>query len=42
MQWVPGDLSPENGRLRREAHHSPPATVDIKNAWSYEYICPPR
>jgi len=29
MQWVAGDLSPKNGRLRHEAHHSPPATVDI-------------
>jgi len=41
MQWVARELSPKNGWLRREAHHSSPATVDIKNAWSYEYICLP-
>jgi len=41
MQWVPGDLSPENGQLRREAHHSPPTTTDIKNAWSCKYISLP-
>jgi hypothetical protein len=31
IQWVPGALSPEVKRLGREADHSPPAIVEVKN-----------
>jgi hypothetical protein len=31
MQWVPGDLSPGVKRPGREADHSSPFRVDVKN-----------
>jgi len=30
IQWVPGAFNPE-----READHSPPPSIIVKNAWSY-------
>jgi hypothetical protein len=34
-QWLPGALSLAVKRPGREAHHSPPSSTDVKNAWSY-------
>jgi hypothetical protein len=31
IKWVPGDLSPDVKWWRREADHSPPSIVEIKN-----------
>jgi hypothetical protein len=35
IQWVPGALSLVVKRPGREADHSPPASAEDKNAWSY-------
>jgi hypothetical protein len=35
IQWVPGALSPGVKRPGREADHSSPFSVEVKNAWSY-------
>jgi hypothetical protein len=35
IQWVPRALSPGVKRPRREADHSPPSNVEVRNAWSY-------
>jgi hypothetical protein len=35
IRWVPGALSPEVKRPGREADHSPPSSVEVKNAWRY-------
>jgi hypothetical protein len=35
IQWVPAVLFPRVKRLRCEADHLPPSSVEIKNAWSY-------
>jgi hypothetical protein len=35
IQWVPGALSLEVKRPGREAHHSPPSSAEVKNAWRY-------
>jgi hypothetical protein len=35
IQWVPGALSLGVKRPGREADHSPPSIVEVKNAWSY-------
>jgi hypothetical protein len=34
IQWVPGDLSQGIKLLGSEVYHSPPSSVEIKNAWS--------
>jgi hypothetical protein len=34
IQRVLGDLTPGVKRLWREAHHSPPSSAEVKNAWS--------
>jgi hypothetical protein len=39
MQWVPG-IFPEIKQLKREADHSPPSSVELKNAWSYTSTSP--
>jgi hypothetical protein len=35
IQWVPGALSLEVKWPGREAHHSPPTSAEVKNAWGY-------
>jgi hypothetical protein len=35
IQWVPGTLSLGVKRPGRKADHSPPCSVEVKNAWSY-------
>jgi hypothetical protein len=35
IQWIPGALSLGVKLTRREADHSPPSSVEVKNAWSY-------
>jgi hypothetical protein len=35
IQWVPGALSPEVERPRREEHHSPPESAEDKKRWIY-------
>jgi hypothetical protein len=35
IQWVPGVLSPGVKRQGREAHHSPPASAEVKKMWIY-------
>jgi hypothetical protein len=35
VQCVPGVLSLEENRPGCEADHSPPSSVEVKNAWSY-------
>jgi hypothetical protein len=35
IQWVPKSLSPGAKRSGCEAHHSPPAIVEVKNKWIY-------
>jgi hypothetical protein len=35
IQWVPGALSPGVKRSGHEAEHSPPASVEVKDEWSY-------
>jgi hypothetical protein len=34
-QWVPGTLSPEVKRPRREADHSFPTSAEVKKMWTY-------
>jgi hypothetical protein len=34
IQWVRRVLSPGVKRQRRETHHSPPSSAEVKNAWS--------
>jgi hypothetical protein len=38
IQWVPGTLSLGLRLPGREANHSPPSNVEVKNAWSYTSI----
>jgi hypothetical protein len=38
VQWVPGALSLVVKRPGREADHSHPSSVEVKNAWSYTSI----
>jgi len=40
VHWVWGALSPGVKRPGREAGHSPPASAEAKNAWSYTYTLP--
>jgi hypothetical protein len=42
IQWAPGSLSLEVKRPLREAHHSPPSSAEVKNAWSYTSTPPIR
>jgi hypothetical protein len=35
IQWVPDALSLKVKRPESEADHSPPSSVEVKNAWSY-------
>jgi hypothetical protein len=35
IQWVPGTLSLGINHPGREADHSPPSSVEVKNAWSH-------
>jgi hypothetical protein len=35
IQWVPAVVSPGVKRPWREADHSPPSNVEVKNAWRY-------
>jgi hypothetical protein len=35
IQWLPGALSLVVKRPGREADHSPPSSVELKNAWGY-------
>jgi hypothetical protein len=42
FQWVPGALSLGVKRPGREAHHSPPFSAEVKNAWSYTSTSPIR
>jgi len=35
IQWIPEALTPRTKRPGREADHSPPSRVKVKNAWSY-------
>jgi hypothetical protein len=35
IQWTPGALSVGVKRPGREADHSPPSSVEVKNEWSY-------
>jgi hypothetical protein len=42
IQWVPGSLSLRVKRPGREADHSPPTSVKVKNAWSYNFTSPIR
>jgi hypothetical protein len=42
IQWVPAVLSPGVKRPGCEADHSPPSSVEVKNAWSYTSISPIR
>jgi len=35
IKWIPEALSLGIKRPVREADHSPPSTVEVKNAWSY-------
>jgi hypothetical protein len=35
IQWVPGTLSLGVKRPGREAHHSPPSSAEVNNAWCY-------
>jgi hypothetical protein len=37
IQWVPGALFLGLKRPVREADHSPPSSVEVKNAWSYTF-----
>jgi hypothetical protein len=41
-QWVPGALTLGLKRLGREADHSPPSTIDVKNVCSYTSVPPIR
>jgi hypothetical protein len=38
--WVPGALSPGVKRPGREADHSPPASAEVKNTWTYTSALP--
>jgi hypothetical protein len=40
IQWVTGALSLGVKRPGREADHSPPASAEVKNAWSYKIHSP--
>jgi hypothetical protein len=42
IQWVPEALSLGVKLLRREANHSAPSSVEVKNAWSYTSTTPIR
>jgi hypothetical protein len=42
IQWVPGALSLGVKRPVRDADHSPPSSVEIKNAWIYTFTPPIR
>jgi hypothetical protein len=42
IQWLPGALSLGVKRLGRGADHSPPASAEVKNAWSYTSTPPIR
>jgi len=42
IQWVPGALSLGVKRPGREAHHSPPSSAEVKNAWNYTSTPPIR
>jgi hypothetical protein len=35
IQWIPGALSLRFKRSGREADHSPPSSVEVKNFWNY-------
>jgi len=35
MKWVPGAFSVGMERPEREARHSPPSSVVVKNTWTY-------
>jgi hypothetical protein len=35
IQWFPGDLSLGIKRSVREGDHSPPASAEVRNAWSH-------
>jgi hypothetical protein len=41
-QWVPGSLSPEIKRPKREADNSHPPSTEVKNAWNYTSTPPVR
>jgi hypothetical protein len=40
IQWVPGALIPGVKRPGREAHHSPPASAEVKKMWIYTFTPP--
>jgi hypothetical protein len=40
IRWVPRDLSPWVKQMRREANHSPPSCLGVKNGWSYKSTHP--
>jgi len=40
IQWAPEAFPPGIKQPGHEAYHLPPASVKIKNAWSYTYIPP--
>jgi hypothetical protein len=42
IQLVSGDFNPGVKRPGREAHHSPPSSVDVKNGWSCTFTTPIR
>jgi len=42
IQWVAGSLYLGVKRPGREADHSPPSSVEVKNAWSYIFTPPIR
>jgi hypothetical protein len=42
IQWIPGALSLGVKRPGREADHSRPSSVEVKNAWSYTCTPPIR
>jgi hypothetical protein len=42
IQWVKEALSLRVKRSGREADHSPPSSVEVKNAWSYNSTPPIR
>jgi hypothetical protein len=42
IQWISGALFLQLKRPRREADHSPPSNVEVKNAWNYTSTTPIR
>jgi hypothetical protein len=42
IQWVPGALSLGLKLPQREADHSPPSSVEVKNEWRYTFTPPIR